>query len=59
MTLDQAKESARRVWQAADYLGDMARKCRSDEAAALEQELRSLAWRAEARVHQKIKENQS
>ena len=59
MTLEQAKESARRVWQAADDLGDMARRYQSEEAAEFERALRALAWKAETRVHMKMKEEAS
>ncbi len=56
MNLEQAKESARRVWQACDDLGEMARLHQSEEAAELEHELRKLAWKAQARVAEKQRE---
>lgn len=56
MNLAQAKHSAHLVWTAAD---EVARMCQSEEAQEAAYELRLLAWKAEARVVQKMKEEAS
>jgi hypothetical protein len=53
MNLAQAKHSAHLVWTAAD---EVARMCQSDEAQEAAYELRKLAWEAEKRVIQKLRE---